>query len=56
MSETYISGIGQIGQGRGKKRAGNLNFGCFALKKVAVFVLACILALCGCQVMPHAIW
>ena len=32
-SGTFISGTGPIGQGTGEKRAGNSNFGRFALKK-----------------------
>ena len=52
-SGTFISGTGPIGQGLGEKRAGNSNFGCFTLKKAAV--LASVLALYGCQVVPRAI-
>ena len=54
VSGTFISGISPIGQGTGEKRAGNLNFGHFTLKKTAV--LATVLALYGYQVVSHAIW
>ena len=36
-SGTFISGTGPIGQGTGEKRAGNLNFGRFALKADGCF-------------------
>ena len=36
-SGTFISGTGPIGQGTGEKRAGNSNFGRFALKKGGCF-------------------
>ena len=37
VSGTFISGISPIGQGTGEKRAGNLNFGHFTLKKDGCF-------------------
>ena len=45
-SGTFIFGTGPIGQGLGKKRAGNSNFGCFTLKKWLVFWLCMVARWC----------
>ena len=51
-SGTFISGTGLIGQGTGKKRTGNLNFGCLTLKRGSCFG-QCFGLVC---VVSHAIW